>query len=111
MDSKTVAQDAAAELTRAIERIVDDKIKRALAAVTADDLEPHTRQPVPTRIACEACSSGAVDGAKKIGRRWIAPRSAWRAWLDSIAASPPSTGDVVHLDFVRAAARRAGGRP
>ncbi len=105
MDTKNVAQAAAAELARAIERVVDLRVRAALASVREGDLEGHDRQPEPRRVTCEACVAGEVEGAIKSGRRWVATRSAWAAWRAGRASQPTGHADV--LDFARAAARRA----
>jgi hypothetical protein len=104
MDTQHLAQALAAF----IDATVEAKIKKALANADAADLVSHKKVDVPARVACEACAAGEVEGARKVGRRWLATRSAWDRWIDR-RATTPTTGAVVHLDIVRAAARRAAG--
>ncbi len=56
------------------------------------------------RAALRACRSGAIEGASKVGRRWLAPRSAVLTWLRSQGPrpviSPADQGDG--LDALRA---------
>ena len=105
MDHSNLAQKLAAALVP----FVRDIVRAELGAVNADRLEGHDKQPEPRRVCCEAAGAGEVEGAIKSGRRWVATRSAWAAWRAARATPPPSAGDVVHIDIVRAAARRAAG--
>ena len=98
-------------MVEAFDQTIDAKVKAALADRTADRLEAHIDQPEPRRVTCAACASGEVAGAIRSGRRWVASRASWAAWRAARATPPASAGAVVHLDIVRAAARRAGGRP
>ena len=37
--------------------------------------------PAPKRTVMAACRTGKIDGATKVGRRWLAPRAAVERWL------------------------------
>jgi hypothetical protein len=39
--------------------------------------------PLPRRAVCRACREGRVEGARRVGRRWLAARSAVDEWVRS----------------------------
>jgi hypothetical protein len=56
--------------------------------------------PLPRRLLFRACRSGAIAGAARIGRRWLATRGAVEAWARS--KSPPVPGAYEdHLQEMR----------
>jgi hypothetical protein len=94
-------------LEEQIRRIVRDEIATALRERAAGDLVAHADIPVPRRVSCAAAATGAVAGARKVGRRWLARRAAWDAWLDREAAQSANVSaepDV--LEQARRATRR-----
>jgi hypothetical protein len=59
-----------------------------------------------------ACRSGAIVGAVRVGRRWLAPRASVQAWLRSMGprslTTPKDGGD--DLEPLRAALARPARR-
>lgn len=77
-----------------------------LLSPDAGDLVPHAAIPVPRRVSCAACAAGEVDGARKVGRRWLATRAAWNQWIDQVSAAGAAR-QVDDLAAIRALGRRA----
>lgn len=103
----------AALLGPVLRQLVAEEVQKAVKAATADDEIPHTRSGLPARVACAACAAGEVQGARKVGKRWLASRSAWDAYLDRQATR--RAGDVANdaddntadlMAYVRGAAQR-----
>lgn len=44
--------------------------------------------PAPRRTVMRACRTGAVVGAVRLGRHWLAPRASVEAWLRSMGPRP-----------------------
>lgn len=75
------------------------RVLAALAAPREDTSDPWLDQrqsPLGARLHCRACSSGAIAGARKVGRKWLARASAIDAYITqrgrpaSSPASPPA---------------------
>ena len=69
--------------------------------------------PGPRRSVMGACRSGAIEGAARVGRRWLAPRSAVDAWLRSQrprALPTAKEGDGDELERLRARLARPARR-
>lgn len=107
MDKSNVAQQHAVAVVAALLPMVREMIRAELAAKGSGDLVAHNKIPVPRRVSCAAAAAGEVDGARKVGRAWLASRSSWDRWLDAVSAKPANDGDSAVLDVARAAARRA----
>jgi hypothetical protein len=59
--------------------------------------------PLPRRVVYAACRSGAIAGASRVARRWLATRSAIDAWL---RARGPRLVQAEHDDDELEATRR-----
>jgi len=78
------------------------RVLAALAAPREDASDPWLDQrtsPLGTRAHCRACASGAVKGARKVGRKWLARASAIDAYITAhgrpaTRASSPPANDV-----------------
>jgi len=68
--------------------------------------------PAPKRALQRACRTGAIVGATRVGRRWLAPRASVDAWLRAIGPRPVAKagdeGDA--LQRMRARLARPRGR-
>src|SRR5580692_3909036 len=68
--------------------------------------------PAPRRSVLAACRSGAIAGASRVGRRWLASRGAVEAWLrvcgPRAVATP--TDDEDDLESVRRSLATPGRR-
>lgn len=73
--------------------------------------------PLPRRQVFRACRSGAIVGASRVGRRWLATRGAVEAWVRSASATGQGMGDDDLQELREALARpsqvrgRRAGRP
>lgn len=86
---------------------------------TPDDgpawVEPSTVERivgVRRRDFIDACRSGAVVGARRLGRRWLAPAAAVTAWLASLPtvdATPESAADAAGRQALEACGLRVIG--
>lgn len=77
-------------------------LAEALAALlvpppSADELvDVLAYVPGPRRPTMRACRDGAIEGASRVGRRWLARRTAVDAWLRTLGprlVSEPSADD------------------
>ena len=67
--------------------------------------------PAPKRTVMRACRTGAIAGASRVGRRWLAPRASVDKYLQ--ARGPKAVANVSDEDDGLEALRRriaAGGR-
>lgn len=49
--------------------------------------------PAPRRTMMAACRAGKIEGALKVGRRWVAPRAALERWLQERGPRQVEVGD------------------
>jgi hypothetical protein len=58
--------------------------------------------PLPRRVVLRACRGGAIPGAVRVARRWLAPRSSVDAWLRSqgprVVPTPRDDGEDDDLE-------------
>jgi len=59
--------------------LLREELARGGALDELVDVVEHV--PAPPRTLQAACRSGAIEGARKVGRRWIAPRVSVDAWM------------------------------
>jgi hypothetical protein len=52
------------------------------------DLVDGDRSPLGKRRHHEACRAGRIPGARKLGRRWLAPRASVLAFVDGAGKAP-----------------------
>lgn len=58
---------------------------------TEDDADPWVDQacsPLGRRAHCRACAAGKIEGARKVGKRWLARRSALDAYVQAHGRAP-----------------------
>ena len=73
----------------------------------------HLAGVIPAREANSACASGAIRGAVKRGKYWVARESAIDAWIESARTetSPANDGaEGLAASWERRARRAGGGR-
>ena len=105
-------------LVEAIDRYVaakvDELVKARLADTTSQDLVAHDRCGLPRRAALDACRSGAVQGVRKVGSKWLATRAAWDAYISSrttrTAEPAAANDDSADLPALAVARRLGAGR-
>ena len=108
-------RDEILDLAEKIRNIVDSRIAAALAAhaaspVDADPWLPHTSWGLGSRRRCaELARRGAIEGARRAGKLWLARRSAIDAYVTSLA-SPTSTTTSSYDPIAAARAARQGMR-
>lgn len=82
----------------------------------ADPLLDQTRSPLGRRAHCEACRAGKIEGARRVGKKWLCRRSALDAYIQANGRAPrvedaPASG-VRELEAseadIAAELRRAG---
>ena len=110
MDKKTVTQGDpfVTALTKYLDEKIDRRVREALGSAFSDDRIDHARWGRPLRVCCASAAAGEIEGAIKVGRRWLATRSAVEAWL---ARSAEVKADVIDITAAidRASKRAAGG--
>ncbi len=80
---------------------------------TADPWVDQTHSPLGRRAHCRACSAGKIEGARKLGKKWLARRSALDAYVQAHGRAPVEhaaehdTGEPTEADI--AAELRAAG--
>jgi hypothetical protein len=50
--------------------------------------------PAPKRSVMAACRAGKIEGARRVGRRWLASRASIDAWVRSCGARPVAPADA-----------------
>ena len=105
VDAGSAALDALAEalLPRLLSRLAAERQDAKLVDVAAV-------VPLPRRTVYRACRAGRIEGARRVGRRWLAARAAVDAWVRSCGPrAVPSPNDDAADDLAplrRALARR-----
>lgn len=80
---------------------------------TADPWVDQTGSPLGRRAHCRACSAGKIEGARKVGKKWLSRRSALDAYVQAHGRAPVEhaaehdTGEPTEAD-VAAELRAAG---
>jgi hypothetical protein len=98
-DSETALRAIAAAIAPFVRDLIvadlhDDRLVDVLATV------PGTR-----RTILRACRRGAIHGAAKVGRRWVARRTSVDAWLGTLTVLPCSNDDDEFEELRRSLAR------
>jgi hypothetical protein len=88
-------------LEAVLERYIDQRIEARLAAFKAAltsgssaDLLDGEASPLGKRRHNEACRRGLIPDARKVHRRWLAPRSAVLAYIQGTGKAPASPAPV-----------------
>lgn len=85
-----IVLDANAEVMRALALalapyllpILREELVRGAGGDALVDVLEHVH--APKRTVMRACRTGAIDGATKIGRRWLAPKVSVDAWAQKL---------------------------
>jgi len=112
---RNAAHDAAGELLALLERLVDARLATRQARGDGDLVDVASAIPASRRVLFAACRDGAIVGASRVGRRWIAPRSSIDEWLRSrgprlVPAAPADEGDD-ELEALRQSLARPDRKP
>ena len=73
----------------------------AVDAGAVDDWVDQKCSPLGPREHCRACAEGKIEGAHKLKRRWLAPRRAVNAYIQTYGApskSAPASGTCENDD-------------
>lgn len=75
--------DAGADALRALAGALAPYLREVLADADREGelVEVATVVPLPRRAVLRACREGRVEGARRVGRRWLATRAAVNAWV------------------------------
>lgn len=101
-------------LVSAIRVLVSREVREALAGIDPDPRIPHTEWATgrTQRGNAELGASGAIDGAIKVGKKWLARRSAVDAWVTANAAQAtsetPETNAAAMVDAAMSRRRKVG---
>lgn len=81
-----------------------------VAEETSAEWIPHTRSPLGARRTRELARRGAFPGARKVGRRWLIPRTVLNAYVEREGLAPLANdnGDEGANDAVRDLAAKLG---
>jgi len=90
--------DAGAEALRVLAVALVPYMREFLAAENrgGELVDVLATVPAPRRTVTRACRTGAIAGAAKVGRRWLAARKDIDVWLRSIGPRPltkPNDGE------------------
>ena len=55
---------------------------------TADRWVDQASSPLGRRAHCRACAAGKIEGARKVGKKWLARRSALDAYVQAVGRAP-----------------------
>lgn len=90
-----------------------------LAPLVAEQLREHdeadpwvdqTASPLGRRGHCRACKAGLIEGARKVGKRWLVRESALSTYVDKhgLSSSVAEESDDASLAELEALARAKG---
>ncbi|MGO9833970.1 MAG: helix-turn-helix domain-containing protein [Polyangiaceae bacterium] len=79
------AVDAGGAVLDALAEALLPRLVSRLAAMRqdADLVDVAAVVPLPRRTVYRACRAGSIEGARRVGRRWLATRAAIDAWVRS----------------------------
>jgi hypothetical protein len=111
------AADSGAEVLRCVRELVMLAVPelRGLERGACDLVDVAAAVPASRRVLFRACRDGAIVGASRVGRRWLAPRSSIDEWLRSrgprLVPAAPADDDDDELEALRQSLARPDRRP
>jgi excisionase family DNA binding protein len=101
VDAANAALDALADalLPRLLSRLATERRD-------AEHVDVAAVVPLPRRTVYRACRAGRIEGARRVGRRWLATRAAVDAWIRACGPRAVPSPDDDELEPLRRALAR-----
>lgn len=93
-----ISSDPVTAALRPLAKLLLPLLREELAAEQAAAPEPdtwvdQTSSPLGRRAHCRACKAGEIEGAHKLGKRWLARRSAVDSYVVKYGIVPGTAGE------------------